>query len=40
MCKGEEGDEDCQHEWVEDLIDIDPDRSMYIVYCVLCEKTK
>ncbi len=27
----------CSHEWTHDLIDIDPDRSMAIVYCALCE---
>lgn len=30
----------CQHEWVKDLIDIDPDRSQHICYCVKCEVTK
>ena len=33
-------EDSCSHEWVFDLIDIDPDRSMHITYCVLCEKTK
>jgi len=28
----------CEHRYVRDLIDIDPDRSMMIVYCELCEK--
>lgn len=28
----------CEHRFVYDLIDIDPDRSMMIVYCELCEK--
>jgi hypothetical protein len=28
----------CEHRFVRDLIDIDPDRSMIIVYCELCEK--
>lgn len=28
----------CEHRFVRDLIDIDPDRSMLIVYCELCEK--
>lgn len=28
----------CKHQFVRDLIDIDPDRSMMIVYCELCEK--
>jgi hypothetical protein len=28
----------CQHQFIRDLIDIDPDRSMTIVYCELCEK--
>jgi hypothetical protein len=30
----------CQHEWVNDLIDIDPDRAQQICYCVKCELTK
>ena len=29
----------CQHELVEDLIDIDLDRSKTIVYCSKCETT-
>jgi hypothetical protein len=28
----------CEHQFVHDLIDIDPDRSIMIVYCELCEK--
>ena len=28
----------CKHQFVHDLIDIDPDRSIMIVYCELCEK--
>ena len=27
----------CEHEWVTDSIDIDPDRSQYIKYCRNCE---
>jgi hypothetical protein len=38
MCDIEE--DPCCHEWVDDLIDIDPDRSMHIIYCILCYKTK
>jgi len=30
----------CEHKWVNDLIDIDPDRSQYICYCCKCELTK
>lgn len=30
----------CDHEWTNDLIDIDPDRSQEICYCVKCEITK
>lgn len=29
----------CQHHIVEDLIDIDPDRSKTIYYCTKCETT-
>jgi len=30
----------CEHEWIDDLIDIDPDRSQHICYCIKCEITK
>jgi hypothetical protein len=30
----------CEHDWVNDTIDIDPDRSQNICYCVKCEITK
>ena len=30
----------CQHEWIEDEIDIDLDRSQRICYCKLCEVSK
>ena len=30
----------CQHKFVEDVIDITPDRSQYIIYCTICEYTK
>lgn len=30
----------CEHEWINDLIDIDPDRAQQICYCVKCEVTK
>jgi hypothetical protein len=30
----------CCHEWVCDLVDVSPDRSQHIVYCMLCEVTK
>jgi hypothetical protein len=30
----------CCHEYIEDIIDIDYDRSKRIVYCHLCELTK
>jgi len=30
----------CNHEWVEDDIDTDPDRSQRICYCLKCEVTK
>jgi hypothetical protein len=29
----------CQHEFVNDSIDIDPDKSIDICYCVKCEIT-
>lgn len=31
---------ECDHEFVEDLIDIDPDRSKIINYCKICGYTK
>ena len=30
----------CKHDWVTDLIDIDPDRSKTIEYCKICSFTK
>ncbi len=30
---------DCEHEITTDFIDIDPDKSMTIYYCIKCEKT-
>ena len=30
----------CDHEWIDDYIDITPDRSMPITYCEKCEATK
>ena len=30
----------CNHEWIEDLIDINPDQSQIITYCRLCEISK
>ena len=29
----------CKHNVVNDLIDVDPDRSMAISYCTICEST-
>ena len=29
----------CNHKWVNDLIDVTPDRSIYVKYCELCEST-
>jgi len=30
----------CDHHYVEDLIDLDPDRSVYVVYCDICEHVR
>ena len=30
----------CQHEWIDDNIDITPERSQCITYCRLCELSK
>lgn len=30
----------CPHEYIDDLIDIDVDRSLKITYCIICEVTK
>jgi hypothetical protein len=32
--------EKCQHTFVEDVIDITPDKSQNIKYCTICEYTK
>ena len=32
--------EKCEHVWIDDLIDIDPDRSKRIIYCEKCELHK
>jgi hypothetical protein len=29
----------CNHEWVEDVIDIHPEKCKYICYCMYCEIT-
>ena len=29
----------CEHEWQYDYIDIDPDRSIRIRYCLVCQCT-
>ena len=31
---------ECNHNWVHDLVDIDPDRSKSIIYCTQCFITK
>ena len=30
---------DCHHNIIDDLIDIDPDRSKMVKYCTICYKT-
>jgi hypothetical protein len=30
----------CKHEWITDLIDIDPDRSQTIEYCKICQTNR
>jgi len=30
----------CQHEFVKDLVDITPDKSQHISYCKFCEMTE
>lgn len=30
----------CNHEWITDSIDIDPDRSQTIEYCKICQLSK
>ena len=30
----------CKHKYIEDVIDVDYDRSIRVVYCELCELTK
>ena len=30
----------CNHEWVQDSIDIDPDRSKTIEYCKICQTNR
>jgi hypothetical protein len=32
--------DNCQHNYVEDVIDINPDKSERITYCTICEYTK
>lgn len=32
--------ENCEHEFLEDVIDINPDKSQHITYCKKCEYTK
>jgi len=36
ICK----DSECEHQFIHDLIDIGPDKSLEITYCILCEYTK
>jgi hypothetical protein len=30
----------CKHEWIQDSIDIDPDRSQTIEYCKICQVSR
>ena len=30
----------CQHDFIDDYIDINPERSQKITYCTICEYTK
>ena len=30
----------CKHKWIDDWIDIDPDTSKRIIYCLHCELQK
>jgi len=30
----------CKHEYITDMIDIDPEKSQMITYCIFCESTK
>jgi len=30
----------CEHNWIDDWIDIDPDTSKHIIYCLHCELQK
>ncbi len=27
----------CKHNWLQDLIDVTPDTSAYVIYCEYCE---
>ena len=33
-------DSECEHQFINDLIDLSPDKSLEITYCILCEYTK
>ena len=30
---------ECEHKFIRDLIDITPDKSKEIIYCIFCELT-
>ena len=32
--------QNCSHDYIDDFIDIDPDRTMQIIYCTKCMMTK
>ena len=33
-------DNNCQHNWITDYIDTDPEHTERIIYCDICERSK